>query len=164
LKFSLTGIFFVAIVALFSCKVAVTSTPVFVYYSSTQVSITFNVCAGAGGAPDGFTIQWMTKADNDANGWPVDFNNPTKQPTFCKASFSGNANLSRYNLAKGRCVLVNIGESLFENGASTGCRGALTCGTAYVFRSSANATSRANKSAFSENEICSTLACGSTGQ
>jgi hypothetical protein len=39
---------------------------------ATQPSVTLNVCAGTTGAPAGFLIQWMTKADNDANGWSVD--------------------------------------------------------------------------------------------
>ncbi len=47
-------------------------------FSSTQQSITLSICTPSGtgktGAPAGFTIQWMTKADYDANGqtWPSD--------------------------------------------------------------------------------------------
>src|SRR5215204_6009941 len=57
---------------------------------STQVSINLNVCAGATGAPAGFSIQWMTKAAFDANGgvWLA-----SDDLALCKASFSGNANL-----------------------------------------------------------------------
>jgi hypothetical protein len=135
------------------------STPSLACYSATEVSITLNVCAGATGAPAGFSIQWMTKADYDANGWPSNSDDPTSQPTFCKGSFSGNANLSRYNLEPNQCVQVNIGEFLFDNGASTNCPTALTCGTEYVFRAFAHANRTLNRSAFSSNQTCSTLPC-----
>jgi hypothetical protein len=56
-------------------------------------------------------------------------------------------------------VTVNVGEFLFDNGASTNCVEALECGTDYVFRAFAHATSDHKKSAFSQNTVCSTLPC-----
>jgi hypothetical protein len=125
--------------------------------TSTQASINITVTAGASGAPAGFSIQWMTAADYAANGnsWYA-----SEDLRLCKASFSGNANLSRYNLAAGQSVTVNIGEFLFDNGASTNCGDALTCGTTYVFRAFAHATSTLMRSEFTANLECSTLACG----
>ena len=128
-------------------------------YSSTQTSITLTVTAGSvTGAPAGFSIQWMTKSDFDAlnDVWPSD------TTAFCKASFSGNANLSRYNLKAGESVQVNIGEFLFDNGASTNCDGSLLCGTDYVFRAFAHANSTLFRSDFSFGS-CSTSPCGTTG-
>jgi hypothetical protein len=141
---------------------------------SSEVSINIQVCAGASGAPAGFSIQWMTCADYAVWGWPTnsdcppDINgNPTCAPSFCKASFSGNAFGSRYNLtASDGCgnggtdeVTVNIGEFLFDNGASTNCPDALQCGTCYVFRAFAHANSSKNRSDFTTNLQCSTLDC-----
>ena len=125
----------------------------------TQTSINLQVCAGASGAPAGFSIQWMTAADFAANGgWYL-----SEDARLCKASFSGNANLSRYNLGANQCVTVTVGEFLFDNGASTNCLDALVCGTSYVFHAFAHANSTLNRSDFTANSTCSTLACGNTG-
>jgi hypothetical protein len=133
------------------------ATPVITCAGSTQVSINVQVCAGPTGAPAGFSLQWMTAADYVANGnaWYL-----SDDIRLCKASFSGNANLSRYNLAAGECATVNLGEFLFDEGASTNCVGALVCGTEYVFRAFAHATSTLSRSDFTANLSCSTLSCG----
>jgi hypothetical protein len=122
---------------------------------ATQTSINLMVCAGGTGAPAGFSIQWLTAAAYAANGWA--------DPALCHASFSGNASGSRYNLAPNACVAVNVGDFLFDNGASSNCVEALLCGTDYVFRTFAHASSSFNRSAFSGNHTCSTLACGDDG-
>jgi hypothetical protein len=130
-------------------------TPAITCAGSTQVSINIKVCAGATGAPAGFSIQWMTAADYAANGgWRL-----SDDPLLCKASFSGNANLSRYILGANECVTVNLGEFQFDNGASTNCAGALVCGTEYVFRAFAHANSSLTRSDFTGNLSCSTLPC-----
>jgi hypothetical protein len=135
-------------------------TPTISCGTATQASINIQVCAGATGAPADFSIQWMTEADYIANGnaWYL-----SDDPRLCKASFSGNANLSRYNLGAGECVTVNVGEFLFDEGASTNCVNALECGTKYVFRAFAHANSSLNRSDFTANLTCSTLECGSEG-
>src|SRR5205823_8421792 len=92
------------------------STPRISCTRATQTSINVQVCAGATGLPNGFTLQWLKAADYAANGnqWLSD-----SDPLACSAGFSGSANLSRYNLAPGECVTVNVGDFLFDNGAST---------------------------------------------
>ncbi|HSP17315.1 MAG TPA: hypothetical protein VLV78_21405 [Thermoanaerobaculia bacterium] len=143
-----------------AAKTGPTSTPQITCAGATQASINVHVCAGATGAPAGFSIQWMTASDYASNGnaWYL-----SDDPRLGKASFSGNANLSRYNLAAGECVTVNIGDLLFDNGASTNNTGALSCGTEYVFRSFAHATSTINRSDFTDHLFCSTLPCGNAG-
>jgi hypothetical protein len=134
-------------------------TPAITCGGSTQASINVQVCAGATGAPAGFSIQWMTGAEFTANGgWPL-----SDDSSLCAAGFSGNANLSRYNLGPGECVMVNLGEFLFDNGASTTCAGALVCGTDYVFRAFAHATNTLSRSDFTPNLTCSTQPCGNSG-
>ncbi len=66
----------------------------------TQVSRSITICAsnsgaGATGLPAGFSLQWMTCDDYaaNANQWFT-----SEDPRLSKASFSGNANASRYNL------------------------------------------------------------------
>src|SRR2546423_15284494 len=72
----------------------------------TQVSRNVTVCApnvgtSPTGLPAGFSLQWMTCDAYTTNGnqWFA-----SDDPRLSKASFSGNANLSRYNLAPGECV------------------------------------------------------------
>jgi hypothetical protein len=137
-----------------------TDVPTLSSVSATQSSITIRVCAGASGAPAGFSLQWMKLSDYVANGnkWLS-----SADSNLCSAGFSGNANLSRYNLNSNECVDVNVGEFLFDNGASTSCADALACGTTYVFRVFAHATSTMLRSDFSSDFTCSTLACNSGG-
>lgn len=134
-------------------KISVMSTPIISCSGvSTPASLSIVVTAGATGAPAGFSLQWMTAAD-------YALNNNTWSDTPCKASFSGNANLSRYNLAAGESVTLVVGEFLFDNGASTNCAQELMCGTDYVFRAFAHANSKMNRSLFSANVTCSTSPC-----
>jgi len=130
--------------------------PVITCGTATQTSINIVCTAGPSGAPAGFSLQWMTAAAFAANGnvWLA-----SDDPGLCKGSFSGNANLSRYELAPGESVTVNVGELLFDNGASSNCMDALTCGTAYVFRAFAHANSSLMRSEFTGNLTCSTLDC-----
>jgi hypothetical protein len=138
-------------------KVGQMSTPEMSGAGATQVSTTLQVCGGATGATAGFSVQWLTAADYAANGntWYT-----SDDPRLCKASFSGNANLSRYDLRPGECVAVDFGDLLFDNGASANCQAALACGTDYVFRSFAHATSTFGRSDFTAVLSSSTLACG----
>ncbi len=147
--------------SLLSKKITKLDTPTITCGDATQASIYIKVRAGATGAPAGFSIQWMTvEAFNDNGGvWYS-----SDDPNLCKASFSGNANDSRYTLTAGQEITVNIGELLFDNGTSTNCGDALVCGTAYVFRAFAHATSTLQRSDFTSDLFCSTLQCGNTGQ
>ena len=86
--------------------------PVITCESATLASITLNVCGGENtGAPAGVTIQWMTKADFDANGgWYA-----SDDPRLCKLSLSGQPSLqhpdrSRWELLPDECETIKIGE------------------------------------------------------
>jgi hypothetical protein len=168
----ISAIFVATIVTLALCstpafagKKTMMDTPTITCAGSTQTGINLQVCAPAGtgatGAPAGFSIQWLTAAQLAADGgvWP----SSGDPAVLCDASFSGNANLSRYNLLPGQCVTVDVGDFLFDNGASTDCIQDLLCGTDYVFRAFAHASSTLNRSNFTANQTCSTLACGNTG-
>ena len=144
------------------------STPIISCGGSGQDYIDINVTGGfSTGAPAGFTIQWQTTGDYAQFGWPADSSCPpdaegvpTCGESFCKASFSGNAALSNYNLAAGQSVTVRIGDLQLDNGASTDCPDVkLLCSHNYVFRAFAHADSTRTRSAFTENLICSTTEC-----
>jgi hypothetical protein len=157
-RFLIGGAFTLATVAAWAGKPAPPTTkmalPTITCGEDTQASINITICAGATGAPAGVTIQWETAADFAAHGWS------DANATYCDASFSGNANLSRYNLPPNTCVTVDVGEFLFDNGASTTCPTALACGTSYVFRAFAHANSTLQRSDFTGTLTCSTLPCG----
>lgn len=144
------------------------TTPTLECGAGTQTSINVIVGAPAGGTglPAGFSLQWITAdalakgpdgitGTADDNTWPA-----SDSEALCKGSFSGNANLSRYNLAAGESVSVNVGDFLLDQGASTNCSGELECGTTYAFRAFGHATNTLNRSDFTANHFCSTLACG----
>lgn len=128
--------------------------------NSTKTDISLVITAGSTGLPAGFSVQWMTAADYAANGnqWYA-----SDDPRLCKASFSGNANNSRYNLAAGESIAVQIGDILFDNGASAVSCGldGLICGTQYMFRVFGHATSTLAKSDFTYQN-CSTSPCDET--
>jgi hypothetical protein len=135
---------------------------------SGQDYIDINVTGGSPtGAPAGFTIQWQTTGDFEQFGWPADSSCPpdsegvpTCGESLCKASFSGNASSSSYNLTADQSVTVRIGNLASGNGVSTDCPGAgLLCGHNYVFRAFAHATSTAQRSDFTTNLNCSTTDC-----
>ena len=129
----------------------------------TPVSRSITICAPAGGTglPAGFSLQWMTCDALAANGgqW---FD--SEDPRLSKASFSGNADGSRYRVAAGECVTVNIGDFLFDNGASTNSTAKLTCGTCYVFRAFGHANSTLGRSDFTSDLSCATQSCGGGDQ
>jgi hypothetical protein len=137
---------------------------------STPKSIDIKFCAGATGAPAGFSIQWQTLADFQQHGWPADSDlpldasgNPSCGASFCKASFSGVPGCAgAYSLGANGCVTVNIGDFLFDQcGASSTCASkALKCDTEYVFRAFAhNVPQGLGKSDFSTTVTCRTGAC-----
>jgi hypothetical protein len=133
------------------------STPTVTCAGATQVSIAVQVCAGATGASGGFSLQWVPAgvlAGTDG-AWPS-----SDHSAYCDASFSGNARNSRYALGPDQCVIVQVGDFLFDNGASTDCALPLVCGTEYAFRAFAHAADGLLRSDFTSPTSCSTLACG----
>jgi hypothetical protein len=146
-------------------------TPQLTFVSATKGYIEVQVCADtvgqgtlpATGLPAGFSIQWITQTDlQSIGGWPVNSDDPANPASYCKASFSGQAFNSTYNLAPGGCVTVRIGDLISEienNGASSNCLNALECGTDLVFRAFGHANSTFNRSDFTPDLTASTLDC-----
>ena len=131
--------------------------------ASTGAAIDVHFTAGTTGAPAGFSVQWMLVSDYvAAGGWTSD---TTLAPSYCEASFSGNASGHYYNLGPGGEVSVTLGDVLFDTpGASSNCENVpLLCGQQYVFRAFAHATSNLGRSDWSADTSCSTLPCGGAG-
>ncbi len=151
-------------------------TPVITCFGSTENTITLQVCAGTSApgntaaAPAGFSIQWET-CDALAAGPDGTLNTAddgqwysSDDPRLCKASFSGNANNSNWNLGAGACINVVIGGlNDADPGVSFTCNEALTCDTCYVFRAFVHASKRVKRSGFTADLSCTTGACQPTG-
>lgn len=100
-----------------------------------------SVMAGPSGAPNGFTIEWMTQALFDAlGGWPAE---PT-DPAIQSAIFLGFPTLNTvdgtttFQLSPGQLAEIQIGDVFDETGVQASSTGELSQGTFYVFRVKAN--------------------------
>jgi hypothetical protein len=137
-------------------------TPTLSCVASGETEITLKVTAGSSGAPAGVTIQWMTQDDYNLYGWG--------SASICALSLSGQPSYTgntttRWELGPNEFFEIHVGSlNLFETGLSVhgdGCDGDLVCGTTYVFRVFAHATSEHKRSAFSSNTECTTADCPS---
>lgn len=96
-----------------------------------------DVTAGASGAPNGFTIEWMTQAQYDANGgtWPAE-----ADPRIKWALFFGFPSLNTvdgttsFMLGPDAVADIEIGDIFDETGILSSDRGEMSQGTNYVFR------------------------------
>lgn len=106
---------------------------------------------GWGGNPAGFIIQWQTRADLTAHGWPAD-GMMSSSPSFCSATFTG----PQYSLDEGEAIQIQFGLNPWGEGVTSNCSnsGPLTCGQEYVFRAKG-----LGDSMMSESWWSSTLGC-----
>ncbi len=127
--------------------------------------VVLRVTAGASGAPNGFSVYWMTQAEYDDYGsvWPT---NPA-YPGLGWASFTGTPTLNTFDgqystfvLGPGESVIVEIGDLAGETGVSTNSPGELDYGQAdvvpnnptdYVFCTFANGGTQSTRSNYSLN-------------
>jgi hypothetical protein len=101
-----------------------------------------DVIAGASGAPNGFTIEWMTQTQFDAIGgvWPAD----PADPSIKSAIYMGFPSLNTvdgtttFMLSPNALADIEIGDIFDETGVQSANRTELSSGTIYVFRVKAN--------------------------
>jgi len=124
-------------VAPMSSAVAVTlDTPQIEVADQSPWYIAFKVTAGLTGAPQGFTVDWMTKADFDAYGWPTDY----IPPGFNYCDFTGiptfrvTPGLSSYILPPSTGARIYLGELFDETGLYTTYTDEMVPATAYAVR------------------------------
>ena len=103
--------------------------------------IGLDITAGMSGAPNGFTIEWLTLDQYNAlGGFPVD---PT-DPAIHSAIFLGFPTLNTvdgtvtFQLAPGDIATIQIGDIFDETGVQANDTNELSPGTDYVFRVKAN--------------------------
>jgi len=139
-------------------------TPTIECYAPTLSTISLQVTAGASGAPEGFTVQWMPLPTGTVCGdfvWPAPHD--TAAVSICEASLSVTHRCSAYDLPPFGRAAVTIGHL---NSAPCEVRtnrcGAneLLRGTTYVFRAFANRASHGlGESPFTSNLCCRTERC-----
>lgn len=146
---------------------------------SSATSLDLQVCAGTGGAPAGYTVQWMTcdAYDNysgplDSNQWPADKLDASGNENYCAASLSGVPACSKHNLPNaGDCDVITIG-GLNDDECGVGTDGCaaneLEACTCYVFRGFAHnvpGPGGSNRSPFTgpPHTRCDTTGCRPQG-
>jgi hypothetical protein len=103
------------------------------------------------GAPEGFTVQWMTLDAYEANGnkW-YDHDDPNLYYASFQGAEGGVSGKLNYNLGRDGTVVVTIGESLFDDaGATTNDTESLYYKTRYVFRAFAHGSEHLRPSFYS---------------
>jgi hypothetical protein len=107
--------------------------------ATTLVQLT--VTAGLSGAPNGFTIEWITRSLYDQlAGWPED----PFDPRIHAASFLGSPSLNTedgthsFLLGAGQSATIEIGDIFDETGVLATSAGELAVGTEYAVRVRAN--------------------------
>lgn len=126
----------------------------------SSIDLVFTAGGSSGGAPAGFSLQWM-----DAEGFVGFPSNTDGVDGLCKASLSGvpgynQGGGTRYSLDPYQSVVIRIGDILLDQGASSNCSEVLQCGKTYVFRAfSHNVPKGLKKSDYSVNFQASTQPC-----
>ena len=117
--------------------------------------IALQVLSGASGAPNGFTVEWMPKADYDLYGWGGGY----APPGFNYCTFNGVPTLnvtpgvSSFMLAANTGVRVVLGELFDETGVYTTYTDEMASATQFAVHVRAEAGPGANASADSPTQI-----------
>ncbi|HMA18026.1 MAG TPA: hypothetical protein VKS03_06270 [Thermoanaerobaculia bacterium] len=132
---------------------------------ATGLSIAVSVCAGPGGAPGGFEIQWMAsesfaEGPDGVIGTADDATWPTPaDPDICAVSFVGREQFGERGIGPDECVAVDFGQLLADLGVPTNCPASLACGSSYVFRAITHRAAAPVALSVSPTVSCGTLAC-----
>ena len=137
---------------------AILDTPSVTFLDNSPSYIKLMVTAGPSGAPSGFTVEWMPKADFDTYGWPTDYYTP---PGFNYCTFDG---VPSFNLTPGvpNFLLggnvgakVVLGELFDESGLYTTYVDEMTPETQYAIRVRAEGGPGGDASANSTTQVLS---------
>jgi len=109
--------------------------PTLTLMQARPTSIKLAVHAGDGGAPVGFTVQWMKKSDYDVLGWPADVDAALKSSDFTGTpTWIVQGNAGDFTLAQGQWQAVALGELFDESGVGSNSVAELEPNTEYVVR------------------------------
>jgi hypothetical protein len=118
--------------------------------------------AGQSGAPSGFYVEWMTKADYDAlGGWPTGSQSP---PSYSFGIFWGTPTFiltpgePDFSLGANASVNIGVGKLFDETGIATDNSAELVASEQYVFHVMARSWATTPGSAFSQTFLTGTSA------
>ncbi|MEP7027484.1 MAG: hypothetical protein ABI960_02705 [Candidatus Eisenbacteria bacterium] len=99
-------------------------------------TVRLQVQAGPSGAQQGFTAQWMKKADFDAlGGWPTEPNAAVMSGDFVGVPvWTTDGNSEDYSLAPQQWMAIELGQLFDETGVAATSTEELQAGTQYVVR------------------------------
>lgn len=132
------------------------STPGLSVMKASRSSVTLQVQAGSTGAPSGFTVEWMTKADYDAYGWDPNYG---QYYCYCWGTPTWNEG-SSFTLSANGTHAVEMGDTFDETGVTVDYAIELDPATAYVFRAYANSDPYWAASGYSATVEATTLPPG----
>ena len=116
---------------------ATLDTPAVQFLRNSPAYISLQVKAGATGAPNGFTVEWMPKSDFDITGWPA-AGYPTPGFNYCTfdgvPSFNLTPGVPNFLLAPNTGAKVVLGELFDETGLYTTYVDELTPETQFAIR------------------------------
>lgn len=128
-----------------------------------SAKLTLRVTAGPSGAPDGFSMYWMTALDYEDYGevWPTTLS----FPTLHWANFTGEPTLntfdgaySTFRLGPNESILIEIGDLEAESGVTTNSLDELPSEENFVVCAFANGGATSSRSDFSLNAPGTTIA------
>lgn len=149
----------VVVVPMPAAAQATLDTPSIVVTDNSASYISFDVTAGTSGAPFGFTVEWMPRADFDLYGWPAD-GYPVPGFNYCTfdgvPTFRVTPGVVDFLLPAHTAAGIYLGELFDETGLYTTYTDELQPDNQYVVRVRAEGGPGFNTSLNS-----STLGCGS---
>ena len=155
-SFAVAGVLALVIIAPAVASAVVTlDTPAVTVVGNGPSYISLQVVSGASGTPNGFTVEWMPKADYDIYGWGTDHT----PPGFNYCTFNGVPTLNvtpgvpSFLLGPNTAVRVVLGELLDESGIYTTYSSEMAPGSEYALRVRAEGGPGYNSSANSRTLI-----------
>lgn len=119
--------------------------------------LTLGITAGGDGAPAGFSVQWMKKADYDALGGWADEGNPALKYCQCYGPYTLNQWAGSPVMLAGETSYLQLGDLNDESGLYGNDYDQLQSGTGYVVRTYIEGDGNGDASTFSETLTTSTL-------
>jgi hypothetical protein len=122
----------------------------------SRTSVKLQVQAGSTGAPAGYTVEWMPKAEYDEYGWAEGYG---LYSCHCWGTPTWNMGPA-FQLGANATGTSEMGDTWDETGVTVDYTSELTPGTEYVFRAYANGNDSWAASEYSETVIATTDAPG----
>lgn len=123
---------------------------------SIPSSITLQIQAGPSGAPAGFAIDWMPKAEWDVWGWSSQYSQTYVCDLFGTPTYNELPNNGSFKVGPNAIVTAEVGDMFDETGVSTNYNYELDENTEYVFRVRAKGDANGTASQNSANVFTGT--------